>query len=106
MLEALGGPGERSILPQKRKMANGDVEEEKRQSPGDEEARGDSEVAGEMQDKRENDERPGSHSFESKDESSEGKAEKREEEEEEFDEKRENSEENSEESIAKDKKGK
>lgn len=106
MLEALGGPGERSILSQKRMMGNGDAEEEKRQSPGDEDARGDSEVAGEMQDKRENDEGPGSHSFESADESSEGKAEKREEEDEEFNEKRANSEENPEESITKDKKGK
>lgn len=100
MLEALGGPGERSILSQKRMMGNGDVEEDKRQSPGDEEARGDSE------EKRGNDERPGSHSFESADEASEGKAEKREEEEEEFDEKRAKSEENPEESTTKDKKGK
>lgn len=95
MLEALGGPGERSILSQKRMMGNGDVEEEKHQSLGAEE-----------EGKRENDERPGSHSFESADESSEGKSEKREEEDEEFDEKRANSEEDPEENITNDKKGK
>lgn len=90
MLEALGGPGEKSILSQKRRTGNGDGGEEKHESPGDEE----------VQVKRENDERAGSHgSHESVDESSEGRAERREEKEEE---KRENSEEY----ITKDKKGK
>lgn len=89
MLEALGGPGEKSILSQKRRMGNGDREEEKHESLGDEE----------VQVKRENDKRPESHgSHGSENESSEGRAERREEKEEE---KRENSEEY----VTKDKKG-
>lgn len=103
MLEALGGPGERSILSQKRRTGNGEGEEEKHESLGDGESQEDNDIAEEMQVKKENGERPGSHGSESVDESSE--AEKREEEEE-YDENRENSEENSEENITKDKKGK
>lgn len=104
MLEALGGPGERSILSQKRRTGNGDGEEEKHESLGDGESQEDNDIAEEMQVKKENGERPGSHGSESVDESSE--AEKKEEEEEEYDKKRANSEENSEENITKDKKGK
>lgn len=90
MLEALGGPGEKSILSQKRRMGNGDREEEKHESLGDEE----------VQVKRENDKRPESHdSQESENESSEGRSERKEENEEE---KREHSEEY----ITKEKKGK
>lgn len=106
MLEALGGPGERSILSQKRTTGNGDEEEEKDESPEDGEPREDNDVDEEAQVKGENDESPGSQSA---DEWGAGKAEKREEEEEEeeYEEKRANSEENSEEeNMAKDKKGK
>lgn len=105
MLEALGGPGERSILSQKRTTGNGDGEEEK--DLGDGESQEDSGNVKEVQTKGENDESPGSHAAESVDEWSEGKAEKSEEdEEEEYEEKRANSVENSEESMTKDKKGK
>ncbi|XP_034756044.1 chromogranin-A [Etheostoma cragini] len=100
MLEALGGPGERSILSQKKKTGNGDGEEDKDASLRDGESQED--VAEEVQEKRGNDENPGSHVSESVDEWSEGKAEKREEEEEEYEEKRVNSEE---ENMIKDKKG-
>ncbi|XP_074471167.1 chromogranin-A [Sebastes fasciatus] len=93
MLEALGGPGERSILSQKRRTGNGDGEEEKDDVLRDGESREDNDV---VEEKRENDESPGSHMSESVDEWSEGKAEKREEEEED-EEKRVNSEEDSEE---------
>ncbi|XP_045916977.1 chromogranin-A [Micropterus dolomieu] len=104
MLEALGGPGERSILSQKRTTGNGDGEEEK--DLGDGESQEDSGNVKEVQTKGENDESPGSHAAESVDEWSEGKAEKSEEdEEEEYEEKRANSVENSEESMTKDKKG-
>lgn len=107
MLEAFGGPGERSILSQKRRTGNGDREEEKDAGPGDGESQGDNEIAEEVQAKGENDERPGSHVSESADEGSEGQAEKREEEEEEYEERRANSEEDSEEeNMSKDKKGK
>ncbi|XP_044026100.1 chromogranin-A [Siniperca chuatsi] len=107
MLEALGGPGERSILSQKRKTGNGDGGEEKDESLGDGESQEDNGIAEEVQVKRENDESLGSHTSESVDEWSEGKAEKREdEEEEEYEEKRANSVENlEEESMTKDKKG-
>ncbi|KAK5903746.1 hypothetical protein CgunFtcFv8_007500 [Champsocephalus gunnari] len=90
MLEALGGPGERSILSQKKRDGNGDREEEKEDSRGNGESQEDNHVAGEVKEKREKNESPGSHASESEDESTEGKAEKREEEEEE---KRANSEE-------------
>ncbi|KAK9531735.1 hypothetical protein VZT92_011141 [Zoarces viviparus] len=102
MLEALGGPGERSILSQKRGTGNGDGEEEKDDSLGDGESQDDSDVAEELKEKRQHDESPGSHV--SVDEWSEGKAEKREEEEEDEDseEKRVHSEE---EDMIKDKKG-
>lgn len=103
MLEALGGPGERSILSQKRRTGNGDRDEEKDESLGDEESQEDNDISAEVQVHRENDESPGSQAV---DEWSEGKAEKKEEEEE-SEEKRENSEENSEEeNMTEDKKGK
>ncbi|XP_070782017.1 chromogranin-A-like isoform X2 [Enoplosus armatus] len=95
MLEALGGPGERSILSQKRRTGNGDGEGEKDESLGDREPQEDNDKAEEVQVKRGNDESPGSHASESA-EWTEGMAEKREEEEE-YEEKRANSEENSEE---------
>ncbi|XP_047429583.1 chromogranin-A [Mugil cephalus] len=90
MLEALGGPGERSILSQKKRAGNGGEKEEKDESIGDSEDEG-------MQVKRENDENPGSHVSAPVDEWRAGKAEKRQEEEKEYDEKRANSQENSEE---------
>lgn len=106
MLEALGGPGERSILSQKRKTGNGDREEEKDESLGDGESQEDNDTGGELQAKRENDENPRSHVSDSVDDWSEGTAEKKEEEEDEYEEKRENSEENSEEeNMTEDKKG-
>ncbi|XP_041814941.1 chromogranin-A [Chelmon rostratus] len=101
MLEALGGPGERSILSQKRRTGNGDGEEEKDESLGGEESQQDGDIAEEVEVKRESDERPGSHVSESVDEWRD--AEKREEEEEE--EKRANSEEDSVENMTKEKKG-
>lgn len=101
MLEALGGPGERSILSQKKRTGNGDGEEDKDVNLRDGESKED--VAEEVQEKRGNDESPGSHISKSVDEWREGKAEKRGEEEEEYEEKRVNSEE---ENMIKDKKGK
>ncbi|XP_029281613.1 LOW QUALITY PROTEIN: chromogranin-A-like [Cottoperca gobio] len=104
MLEALGGPGERSILSQKKRKVNGDGEEEKKDNLGDGESQEDNDVTQEVKEKRENDKSPGSHVSESVDESSEGKAEKREEEE--YEEKRTNLEEDSEEEdMMKHKKG-
>ncbi|XP_031177816.1 chromogranin-A [Sander lucioperca] len=100
MLEALGGPGERSILSQKKRTGNGDGEEDKDVNLRDGESKED--VAEEVQEKRGNDESPGSHISKSVDEWREGKAEKRGEEEEEYEEKRVNSEE---ENMIKDKKG-
>ena len=106
MVEALGGPGERSILSQKKRTGNGDEEEEKDESLGNGESQEDNDIGGEVQAKRENDENPRSHVSESVDDWSEGTAEKREEEEE-YEEKREHSEENSEEeNMTEDKKGK
>ncbi|XP_039981544.1 chromogranin-A [Xiphias gladius] len=104
MLEALGGPGERSILSQKRRTGNADGEGEKNESLRDGEYQADNDIFEEVQVKREDDESPGSHVSKSVDEWHEGKAEKREEEEEEeYEEKRANSEENSEEeNISKD----
>lgn len=99
MLEALGGPGEQSILSQKKRTGARDREEEKHVSLGDGESQEDNE---EVQVKREHAESPGRHVSESEDEWSEGKAEKREEEEE-YGEKRADSEE---EHMIKDKKGK
>ncbi|KAM7395619.1 hypothetical protein PAMA_007065 [Pampus argenteus] len=105
MLEALGGPGERSILSQKRRAENGDEEEEKDDSLVDGKTQEGSDIGKEVQAKRENDENPGSHVSESVDDWNEGKAEKREEEEE-YEMKREDSEEISEEeNMTKDKKG-
>ncbi|CAJ1077345.1 chromogranin-A [Xyrichtys novacula] len=105
MLEALGGPGERSILSQKRTTRHGVGEEEKDDRTEDGESQEDNNITEEVQVKRGNDESPGSHVSEVKDEWSEGKAEKREEEEEE-EESDLNSQEKSEEgSMAKEKKG-
>ncbi|XP_054475076.1 chromogranin-A [Anoplopoma fimbria] len=103
MLEALGGPGEQSILSQKKRTGNGDGEEEKEDSLVDGESQDDNGVIEEVKEKRENDKSPGSHISASVEEWREGKAEKREEEEgEDYDEKRANSEE---EHMIKDKKG-
>ncbi|XP_071335009.1 chromogranin-A-like [Trachinotus anak] len=100
MLEALGGPGERSILSQTR-TDNGDGGGEKDESRRGGESQEENDITEEVQVKREDDESPGSHVSESVDEWGEGKAEKREEEdeeeEEEYEEKRSNSGENSEE---------
>ncbi|XP_040920468.1 chromogranin-A isoform X2 [Toxotes jaculatrix] len=96
MLEALGGPGERSILSQKRRTGNGEGEDETLRDGGHHE---DDDIIEEVQVKREDDESPGSHVSESSDEWTEGKAAKREEEGEgeDYEEKRATSEENSEE---------
>ncbi|KAM6992393.1 chromogranin-A [Tautogolabrus adspersus] len=83
MLEALGGPGERSILSQKRRTGHVDRGEEKDDSLEDGEPQEDNNTGEEVQVKRENDESPGSHV--SEDEWSEGKPGKREEKEEESD---------------------
>ncbi|XP_026174574.1 chromogranin-A [Mastacembelus armatus] len=107
MLEALGGPGERAILSQKRRAGNLDKEKENNERLRDEVSQ-DNDIAEEVQVKRENDESPGGHVSESVEEWSEGEPEKREEEEEEeedYEEKRVNSEENSEENMIMDKKG-
>ncbi|XP_042359283.1 chromogranin-A [Plectropomus leopardus] len=102
MLEALGGPGERSILSPKRRTGNRDGEGEKDESLGDGESQEDSDIVDEVQVKRENDEIPGSHASESVDEWRKGEAEKREEEDEGYGQKRAKSEE---EHMIKDKKG-
>ncbi|XP_053301232.1 chromogranin-A [Pleuronectes platessa] len=81
MLEALGGPGERSILSQKKRTGNRDGD--KGESPRDGESLGEGDIIDEVQVKREEDESPGSHISEAEEDRSEGKAEKREEEEEE-----------------------
>lgn len=101
MLEALGGPGERSILSQKRRTGNGKGGEETDKRLEDGESQED--VFGEVQEKRENDESLGSHVSESMDNFTE--AEKREEKDE-YEEKRTSMKENSEEEdTSKDKKG-
>nr|XP_020488031.1 chromogranin-A [Labrus bergylta] len=101
MLEALGGPGERSILSQKKRTGHVDRGEEKDESLEDGEPQEDNNTGEEVQVKREDDESPGSHA--SEDEWSEGKPGKREEKEEESDL---NSNEKSEErNMAKEKKG-
>lgn len=104
MLEALGGPGERSILLQTRRTGNGDDEEEKDEARRDGGSQEDGDISEEVEVKREDEENPGSHLSESVDEWSEGKTEKREEEleEEEYVEKKANSEE---ENMTKEKKG-
>ena len=89
MLEALGGPGERSILSQKKRTGNRDGD--KGESPRDGESLEEGDIMDEVQVKREDDESPGS--LISEDDRSEGKAEKREEEEEEEEEVEEGSEE-------------
>lgn len=101
MLEVLGGPGERSILSQKRRPGNVDEEKEKDETLRDGESQETNDSTEDI--KRENDEHPGSQVSESEDDWSEGKAEKREEEEEEeSEEKRANSEEDN---MTKDKNG-
>lgn len=95
MLEALGGPGERSILSEIREEGN--EKGGKDESREDEESLEDDDVAGA---KRENDKKRGSHGSESVSESGEGRAERGGGEE--YEEKGENSEEN----ITKEKKGK
>lgn len=79
MLEALGGPGERSILS--KRTGAGKDEKEAGMEDGDNEAE-------EVQVKRESDESPGSHVSESAEEWREGEDEKREEDEEGYDKKR------------------
>ncbi|XP_062266786.1 chromogranin-A [Platichthys flesus] len=81
MLEALGGPGERSILSQKKRRGNRDGD--KGESPRDGESLEEGDITDEVQVKREEDESPESHISEAAEDRSEGKAEKREEEEEE-----------------------
>ncbi|KAF7661482.1 hypothetical protein LDENG_00260740 [Lucifuga dentata] len=108
MLEALGEPGEKSILFQKKRTGNGYREGEKDESLEDEESQEYRDVGG-KEEKREKMESLGSHVSEAVDDWSESKAEKREEEEE-YEEKRGNSDENSEErledeSMTMDKKG-
>lgn len=83
MLEALGGPGERSILSKR----TGAGKDEKEAGMEDGELQGDNE-AEEVQVKRESDESPGSHVSESAEEWREGEDEKREEDEEGYDKKR------------------
>ncbi|XP_069570505.1 chromogranin-A [Brachyistius frenatus] len=97
MLEALGGPGERSILSQRKRTGNADGRGDKEESTGDRESQEDD---SQVQVKREHHESPGSHSSESVDEWSESEADKREEEE--YAEKRANSDE---ENITKETKG-
>ncbi|TKS76024.1 hypothetical protein D9C73_009815 [Collichthys lucidus] len=67
MLEALGGPGERSILSEKRGTGNGDGDEEKDESMGDEESQEEKDAAEEVLVKTRNEERPRSHVSESVD---------------------------------------
>ncbi|XP_039873403.1 chromogranin-A [Simochromis diagramma] len=83
MLEALGGPGERSILSKR----TGAGKDEKEAGMEDGELQGDNE-AEEVQVKRESDESPGSHVSDSAEEWREGEDEKREEDEEGYDKKR------------------
>ncbi|TKS76006.1 Phospholipase B1, membrane-associated [Collichthys lucidus] len=104
MLEALGGPGERSILSEKRGTGNGDGGEEKDESMGDEESQKEKDAAEEVLVKTKNEERPRSHVSESVDEKKE--EEDDDEEEEEYENKRGRSEDISEENMTKDKKGK
>ncbi|XP_030577423.1 chromogranin-A [Archocentrus centrarchus] len=100
MLEALGSPGEQSILS--KRTGNGDGKEERDAGVEDGESREGNEIE-EMQIKRENDESLGSHISESVEEWREGEDEKREEDDEGYGEKR--AEENSkEERIAKESK--
>ncbi|XP_060908726.1 chromogranin-A [Labrus mixtus] len=102
MLEALGGPGERSILSQKKRTGHVDRGEEKDESLEDGEPQEDNNTSEEVQVKRENDESPGSHA--SEDEWSEEKPGKREEKEEESD--LNSNEKSAEGNMAKEKKGK
>lgn len=100
MLEALGSPGERSILSEKRRTGTGDGEEEKPESFAGRESQEDEGIAEGRQAERESEEKPESRS--SVDESSEAE---RREEEEENGEKEANSEEASKENTTKDKTG-
>ncbi|XP_068610078.1 chromogranin-A [Brachionichthys hirsutus] len=89
MLEALGGPGERSILSQESRTGYGNLEGEKDEALGDEASQeaGDGD-AEEEQVKREDDKKPRGHISESEYESREGRAETSEEDEEENEKKR------------------
>lgn len=101
MLEALGSPGERSILSEKRRTGTGDGEEEEK--PGSfaaGESQEDEGIAEGRQAERESEERPERRGSSSVDESSEAE---RREEEEENGEKGANSEEASKENTTKDK---
>ncbi|KAM4633746.1 chromogranin-A [Polymixia lowei] len=108
MLEALGGPGERSILAQKRRTGATDGEEEEDKSPRDEESREHNEIDGKDPEKRGENGGPENLLSDSVDDWSEGKGEKREEqkdgeeEEEEEEKKRASTEENSEEAFEED----
>ncbi|KAG7240310.1 hypothetical protein INR49_027121 [Caranx melampygus] len=81
MLEALGGPGERSILLKTRRTGDGKGEKDETQRDGG--SHEDTDINEEVEVKREDDESPEGHLSESVDEWSEGKTEKREEEQEE-----------------------
>lgn len=110
MVDALGGPGEQSILSQKKRMGNEDEEEEKDESRSDAGSPRDSDVVEEMQVKREDedDEEESRESHVSESDWSKDKTEKREEgeDEEEEEEERGNSDERfGPENMTKDKKG-
>ncbi|XP_036941331.1 chromogranin-A [Acanthopagrus latus] len=75
MLEALGGPGERSILSQKRMTGDADREEEKDENLRDEESPEDDNIAEEV--KTEDEERPGNHVSEAEKREDEEQEEKR-----------------------------
>ena len=75
MLEALGGPGERSILSQKRMTGDADREEEKDENLRDKESPEDDNIAEEV--KTEDEERPGSHVSEAEKREDEEQEEKR-----------------------------
>lgn len=100
MLEALGSPGERSILSEKRRTGTGDGDEEKPGSFVAGESQEDEGIAEGRQAERESEERPERRGSSSVDESSEAE---RREEEEENGEKGANSEEASKENTTKDK---
>ncbi|XP_068198786.1 chromogranin-A-like isoform X2 [Antennarius striatus] len=103
MVEALGGPGERSILSQKSMTRYGNGGGEKDDSLGDEASQEAADNAEEEEVKREDDKKTRGHIFESGHESHESKAEKSEEDEEENEKKRGTSK-SSEENMTKDNK--
>ncbi|CAN9507736.1 unnamed protein product [Ophioblennius macclurei] len=104
MLEALGGPGERSILSQEKRTGNGDEKEGEEEDIEGEELREDNEAE---EVNRENGKSPGSHASESVEKWNKAKAEKREREEEieASEEKRANSEDSEEGHFIKDEQG-